>query len=95
MGAQTSEKIHQSASMASNWTRLVYMPSNSNCEERTIMFYTVNVGGVDVCDYLQTKEKAKSIADAYIDVGYDDVAVVCYQDFTLDGEGLDPVEVQT
>ena len=58
------------------------------------MKYKVYVGGVDVCDYLQTKEKAQSIANAYIDDGYDDVAVICYQDFTLDGDGLDPVEVQ-
>lgn len=41
MGAQTIEKIHQSASMACNWTRLVYMPSNSNSEGCAVKYVVV------------------------------------------------------
>jgi hypothetical protein len=41
MGAQTSEKIHQGASMASNWTRLVYLPSNSNSEGCAVRYVVV------------------------------------------------------
>ena len=41
MGAQTGEKIHQGASVASNWTGLVYMPSNSNCEGCAMRYVVV------------------------------------------------------
>jgi len=41
MGAKTGEKIHQSASVASNWTRLIYMPSNSNCEGSAVKYVVV------------------------------------------------------
>jgi len=41
MGAQTIEKIHQGASMASDWTWLVYMPSNSNCEGSAMKYVVV------------------------------------------------------
>ena len=37
--------------------------------------YTVWVGGVEVNDYLPTKEKADSLALEYEDDGYDDVIV--------------------
>ena len=41
MEAQTSEKINQGASMASDWTRLVYMRSNSNCEGCAMRYVVV------------------------------------------------------
>ena len=41
MGAQTGEEIHQGASMACNWTWLVYMPSNSNCEGSAMKYVVV------------------------------------------------------
>jgi enterochelin esterase-like enzyme len=41
MGAKTGEKIHQSAYVASNWTRLIYMPSNSNCEGSAVKYVVV------------------------------------------------------
>jgi hypothetical protein len=41
LGAQTSEKIHQGASVASNWTRLVYLPSNSNSEGSAMRYVVV------------------------------------------------------
>lgn len=41
MGAQTGEKIHQSASVASDWTWLVYMPSSSNSEGSAVKYVVV------------------------------------------------------
>ena len=41
MGAQTSEKIHQGTSVASNWIRLVCMPSNSNCKGSAMRYVVV------------------------------------------------------
>ena len=75
MGAQTGEKINQSASVASDWTWLVYMPSNSN-REGCAMRYTIYVGGVEVSDYYLTKTIAEHVANNWRDMGYDDVYVV-------------------
>ena len=41
MGAQTIEKIHQGAFVASDWIRLVYMPSNSNSEGSAMKYVVV------------------------------------------------------
>lgn len=40
--------------------------------------YTVFVGGVEVNDYILTKEQAKVLAKKYINDGYDDVVIVRY-----------------
>jgi hypothetical protein len=37
--------------------------------------YTVWVGGIEVNDYLLTKEEADYLANEYRDVGHDDVVV--------------------
>ena len=38
--------------------------------------YSVYIGGVEVNDYLLTKDKACDLADEYIEDGYDDVEIV-------------------
>lgn len=38
--------------------------------------YTVYVGGVEVVDYLVTKQKARRIASSWRSRGYADVAIV-------------------
>ena len=43
-----------------------------------IKIYTVWVGGVEVNDYLLTKEDAEYLAQEYIDDGYDDVVIDKY-----------------
>ena len=43
-----------------------------------IKIYTVWVGGVEVNDYLLTKEDAEDLAQEYIDDGYNDVAITKY-----------------
>ena len=40
--------------------------------------YTVFVGGVEVTDYLLTKENANKLKQHYIDEGYDDVKILKY-----------------
>ena len=67
MGAQTIEKIHQSASVASDWTRLVYMPSNSNSEDSAVKYtvgfqYTVySALDVDADSATQAEKKVKDM----------------------------------
>ena len=41
MGATNKTQIHQGASMASDWTRLVCMPSNSNSEGGAMKYVVV------------------------------------------------------
>ena len=45
--------------------------------------YTVFVGGVEVNDYLLTKEKAERVAEMWKDDGYDDVSIEIYTDEEL------------
>ena len=42
-------------------------------------FYSVWVGGVEVNNYLLTKEQAENIAQEWIDYGYDEVAIDDYR----------------
>ena len=61
--------------MACSRIRLIYMPSNSNCEGSAVR-YTIYVGGVEVSDYYLTKTIAEHVANNWRDMGYDDVYVV-------------------
>ena len=42
-------------------------------------FYSVWVGGVEVNNYLLTKEEAENLAQLWIDDGYDEVAIDDYR----------------
>ena len=44
--------------------------------------YTVFVGGVEVNDYLLSKDTAETVAQEYIDEGYDDVEIQQYPEET-------------
>jgi hypothetical protein len=45
----------------------------------TEYFYSVWVGGVEVNNYLLTKEQAENLAQEWIDDGYDEVAIDDYR----------------
>jgi len=48
--------------------------------------YTVYVGGDEVNDYYLTKEKAKDLAEEYIDDGYDDVVIQLVEEWDMSEE---------
>lgn len=50
-----------------------------NEEERQAKIWTVWVGGVEVTDYLLNYEDAMELGQSYVDDGYDDVSVDCYE----------------
>jgi hypothetical protein len=76
MGAQTSEKINQGASVASNWTRLIYLPSNSNCEGSAMKYVVVwfTDAGQHALRF-PTLEQANKFKDILIADEHDDIYV--------------------
>jgi hypothetical protein len=76
MGAQTGEKIHQGASVGSNWTWLIYMPSNSNCEGSAMKYVVVwfTDAGQHALRF-PTLEQANKFKDILIADEHDDIYI--------------------